>query len=1295
MSEQALAASPYKGLTPYSEDDASFFFGRQRERDMIEANLIATRLTLLYGASGVGKSSVLRAGVVHHLRAEARQRLLLDEPLEHIVVVANAWRDDPLHSLLDAVHRTLLEVAGAPGAETLALLSPSAAAFTPTLQAWTGALDCDLLVILDQFEEYLFYHPNEDGLGTLAFELPRAINHPDLRVNFLIAIREDALARLDRFKGRIPSLFANYLRIQHLDVAAARAAIEQPLAAYNDLYAPPQPVGIEPTLVEEVLAQVQTNQVFVGEMGRGVTAASGPLRVETPYLQLVMSRLWAEEIQAGQTVLRLATLQQLGGAERIVRTHLDTVLATLTPAEQQCAARVFHHLVTPSGAKIAHSVPDLAEYSGLTPDQLTPVLEKLSSFTMRILRPVAPPPDQPAAAARFEIFHDVLSAPILDWRLRFAHAQEQAAAEARLLAERAEAVERLRRQETEAAARLAQERRRTQRLALGALGLLALLLVMAALVVAFDQQVNIARRATARANAAAARNLAVSANLQLASDPELSVLLAMQAAQVEPIVQAEDALRQALVASPVRSLLRDHAGPVSVAAFSPDGAWLATAGFDGQIALREARTGRLIALLPDHAQSVFCLAFSPDSRLLVSGGRGAIARLWTVPDGALQTEIPNLGGEIYRCVFGPTDAAGDFQLLLAGGGFSAFVWDVRSQQMALFLEGHRGGLWFADFSPDGQRIVTTSADRTARIWDAVSGRPLAVLSGHEDDTLFAVFDASGRWVATASRDRTARLWDATTGEQVRVFLGHTAEVNGLTFDAAARRLYGSSLDGRVLVWDVASGAIQAELRHDARITGLMLSPDGRLLLTSSADHTAALWNTHTWQRLQTLRGHTDAVSSGLFHPGGALVVTTSLDGAVRLWTANAGQSLYALPAAMTAQPIWSAAFSPDGARIVSAGDDGSVILWDALSGQQLAASRGHTGAVYRARFSPDGQRLVSVGADGDVRWWSIADGAELAVWRGHTGPINDVVFDADGKRLLTVSNDQTALVWDAASGQPVLTLRSAQGVAPPNSANEGSPPNSGGREASAQGALLRGRFDHKGARIVVIGVNGRATLWDARTGAALVTLSHCADGAEAGAACPLLFDAEFSPDDRLLVTAGADGSARLWDVASGQPLLTPLPHDAPVTRALFSPDGASLLTISQDKTAVLWDVASGQRLLRLADQQAPLSAVALSPNGHFVAIGGDTGDPTVRLWDLRTGQMLRTYWGHVAGVLDLDFDAGGRFVVSAGKDGAVQVYDCDICGDLPALMALAPDHVTRELTAEERRTYLYELQAGR
>lgn len=426
MSDTTSAIGPCKGLIPYSEEDALFFFGRTVEQQIITANLMASRFTLLYGASGVGKSSVLRAGVANHLRQLARRNLAEQGEPEFAVVVFSSWRDDPVVALMNRVQDSVKQALN--GQDFVPV--PLSRSLADTFQAWSQRVGGDLLIILDQFEEYFLYHADEDGEGTFAVELERIANRTDLRVNLLVSIREDALAKLDRFKGRIPGLFDNYLRVEHLDLDAARDAIEKPLKRYNDLEAADsQHVSIEPALTNKVLDEVRTGRVIVGEAARGVpTYRTTPIvtRVETPYLQLVMTRLWDEEMHAGSRVLCLETLNRLGGAERIIRTHLDGVMDKMTEAEREIAAAVFYYLVTGSGTKIAHTAPDLADYAQISAGELISVvktLEKLSTAEFRILRPVEPAPQRPDVP-RYEIFHDVLAPAILDWRRRYLEARE-------------------------------------------------------------------------------------------------------------------------------------------------------------------------------------------------------------------------------------------------------------------------------------------------------------------------------------------------------------------------------------------------------------------------------------------------------------------------------------------------------------------------------------------------------------------------------------------------------------------------------------------------------------------------------------------------------------------------------------------------------------------------------------------------------------------------------------------------------------------------------------------------------
>jgi hypothetical protein len=428
--------APYQGLQPFAEGDAAFFFGRDTERTILVANLMAARLTLVYGESGVGKSSILRAGVVHHLREQERAAGDAGETPRLLVVYVEEWSGDPVARLLDRVAE---EVARTLGREGPTPEEPPSG-LAGSLAAWTARWNLDLLVILDQFEEYFLYHPDEDGPGTFAVEFPQAVNRSDLPASFLVGIREDALAKLDRFKGSIPNLFENYVRIRHLHASRAEAAILGPLARLSERSPGVAPLTADPELVRRVLEGVQVGKVVLASVGRGATDDPGQQDardppIETPYLQMVLTRLWAEEAAEGSRRLRLATLEALGGPQRIVRAHLDEALDRLPAEQREVAARVFHHLVTATGTKIAHSATDLADYTGLPEDQVRAVLDRLSAPDTRILRTVAAPSGQDGEP-RHEIFHDVLAPAILGWRTQWEARRQAEAAASRQLEER-------------------------------------------------------------------------------------------------------------------------------------------------------------------------------------------------------------------------------------------------------------------------------------------------------------------------------------------------------------------------------------------------------------------------------------------------------------------------------------------------------------------------------------------------------------------------------------------------------------------------------------------------------------------------------------------------------------------------------------------------------------------------------------------------------------------------------------------------------------------------------------------
>jgi len=844
--------SPYKGLVPFEDNevDALLFFGRVRESEIIAANVLAARLTVLYGPSGVGKSSVLRAGVAHRLHRQARVNVEEQGHPEFAVVVFGAWSDEPVTSILAAVREELSAQFGS------ALLDErEGESLAETLQHWTEALACDLLLVLDQAEEYFLYHGEETAFTR---ELPELVTRPGLRVRVLLALRDDALAKLDRFKGRIPNLFANYLRLDHLDRAAGRDAIVRPVERYSD--ATGEAIRVEPELVEAVLDQTATGKLDLGEAGIGLAAGeTDEGRIEAPYLQLVLERVWDEERAAGSSTLRLDTLTRLGGAAAIVRTHLRRAVEELTEDEKSVAADVFRYLVTPSGTKIAHGADDLAEYASVDERRLLPVLTALGRE--RIVRTVD---GAGADGARYEIFHDVLAEPVLAWR---------------------------REQEVERERRAAE--RRNRRLAIFAGGALVALAAMTAVAIyAFSQRAN-ARESNRHAQA---RALLAEALHQLDIDPQLSLLLGLRAAGIERTEQTQDVLSQALETSRMRDVQKTsettpappsseaarvlgrlrlpHSGVASVA-MSYDGRLIVTGHNDGAARLWSARTGRLLKVLPGHVGHVISAAFSPNGKLLATGSSDGVGRLWNLEDGSFVGPLVGHTRDVTAVAFNPRSDL----VATASLDRTVRVWATGLGRPPLVLRGHREGVTRLEFTRDGRRLVSVSLDGTRRLWDPEPEPRMHVVPGAEPLERPPLVAEAGGKRATVDGERVL-LRDLRTGKVIPL-VGHSGPITSVHFDRSGQRLVTSSVDNDARIWDARTGAtLERLVGHTNVVNDAEFSPDGRWLVTAGPI-TAGLWRSDS-NSIHTYLHDTDLPIVATFD-GDRRIVTLARDGKVREW----------------------------------------------------------------------------------------------------------------------------------------------------------------------------------------------------------------------------------------------------------------------------------------------------------------------------------------------------------------------------------------------------------------------------
>jgi WD40 repeat protein len=1094
---------PFRGLARFEDTDAdaALFFGRERDREIVAANLVASRLTVLYGASGVGKSSLLRAGVAHNLRRS---------PEPQIVVVFDAWQADPVEGLKQAV----AEAADVEPGRTLA----------DTLDDCATAVGGDVYVLLDQVDEYFLYHGTDSGPGTFAEEFPAAVARSGLRASFLLALREETVAKLDSFKSRIPNVLGNYLRLEHLDRAAGRAAILGPIEEVNHHATPDEQLEIEPELVEEVLDEVAAGKLDLGESGKGAVKGAGENgRIETPYLQLVMQRLWAAERESGSRTLRLQTLRELGGAEQIVRDRLRGALDALSPEQQDVTAALFNHLVTPSGTKIAHGPADLAEYAHIDEATLVPVLSRLADE--RILRPVG----DGSGGERYEIYHDVLAEAALSWKRDHDVDRE------------------LERQQE-------QTSRRHRRLLVALAAAVFLIAVMAAVTVfALSQRSN----ARSEARVAHARELVALSLSQLSADPIRSLRSAVQAAKLAPEAGAENAVRQALLAAHELAVV-PTGGPGGVARYSFDGRRVLTAGPNGLARIHDLRTRRLLATM-DHGAPVRDALIVPGDRLVLTAGDDGTVKLWMASDGRLVRTLRDTVPLRALAV----DPQG--RLAASVGGHQATLWRISDGKSIATLRAPRP-LTHADFSPDGRLVVVAGLDRKARVYRTADGSLVHLLDQRGSITS-ASFSPGGRLLVTTGKDGTAKIWDVRSGRGVREFRSGLGNVFDASFSPRGTKLATVGSDGGH-IWLVSSGSIVSTLvGHINQVTSVAFSPDGFFVVTASKDKTARVWKADNGDERAVLAGHGETVRQATFSPDGKTVLTVGDDGTARLWNpeeqprmpvltrergavtqivdagpglmlvaGRGGARLVRLSDGRTAHRFASGRFpsvsaSPTGSRI-AVGSGRRVTVYEGRN-ESVLTTLEQPAAVKSVALSPDGTRIAVAGADGIGRVWTV-DGKLLHELRGHRAALTDIAYSRDGALLATGSSDDTARVWNARSGVLEHVLH--------------------GRRADVTSV----DFSPDGRYVLTASEDGDARRWDTATGA-LVQLLRWHNGT--------VSDASFSPDGRWIVTAGP-ATAQLWQPGVENPLLPfgLAGHVRPLTSAVFDSSSRAVVTGSLDGT---------------------------------------------------------------------------------------------------------------------------------
>jgi eukaryotic-like serine/threonine-protein kinase len=572
---------------------------------------------------------------------------------------------------------------------------------------------------------------------------------------------------------------------------------------------------------------------------------------------------------------------------------------------------------------------------------------------------------------------------------------------------------------------------------------------------------------------------------------------------------------------------------------------------------------------------------------------------------------------------------------------------------------HSGAVHHAEFSPDGSRVVTASADGTARIWNAETGEPIGTPLRHSNQVLRVAFSSLNDTVATASLDGTARVWDANSGQPRTPVLQHAKAVRWVHFSPDGRRLATASDDGTARLWSAQTGEPLGEpLRHGREVLSVEFDRSGMRVVTASGDKTVRVWETGSGSPVGSPMTFRFGVRRATFDPTGQWIAGAGWEWAMRIGSARTG----------VPQPgeyyhsgsLSDVQFSPDGARLLTTGDDLVARLWNVGQSGKPAFVLPHDGRVVTARFDPRRKRVVTASADKTARIWSTETGSPLFGAILHPSPVTHAVFNATGERLLTTTQGGTAHLWDSsarernllaseavnlpqglvvsADGRFVATW-STRGVAKLWDLDAGSL-----RQLWHDDSFTCLNFSPDSALIASTSRDKSVRLTRTHTGERIATYQHDAP----------VSVVVFSPDGRQFATGNEQGSLRVWETDTGKPASPAMNAGGQLRDVQFSADGARLVARTWATQAEVWNWRAGARQALGPAHHENLSGFTLSPDGRRVASFSD--GPTVLVWEAATGKQLFSV-EHDSGVTAAEFSPDGRALLTASQDRTARVWD--------------------------------------
>ncbi|EKV03690.1 WD40 repeat-containing protein [Leptolyngbya sp. PCC 7375] len=981
--DQVSDQCPYQGLNAFTRQTRQFFHGRAEKVSEIFDRLDRCNFVPVVGPSGIGKSSVVRAGLLPQLEDFGWHVLVMkpdDQPMTRLRLAVKDWLDKQ-DDLSRREQQRLTKVFDDDG-----------------LRIWAEALPGSehLLLLVDQFEE-VFTLRKEGGPA------PKGQPLPDEQTEFI----QQILA--------VSGLPESRLKV----VTTMRSDFIDPWLATGQ---PPNVVQQQTVYLGPLQAQNLTDAIVKPAQTQGYAFGPGLLElilndVETepnslPLLEFALTELW-ERRDRDERLLTAAAYRQMQGLKGALNKRAEEEYAKLSESEQKrikqvCLAlvRIGRNQKDTRRRRLKIELLDLGT-NEVDKETIQYVIDGFVAGRLLVT-------DGDETSGYVDIAHEALMA---GWQ-RFGQWRQENRDQRRLVQRLEDAydewVDREKNDKYLLQGGLLEEWRDLD-------AQLANVLLPRGEVRSFftrsdeQEQENVAKLKQALAEV----------HLEAEASKIRSKLTNMPQYTVEATLDAIDAVGYSLksfkgeVRYPIKDALnrtwrnlrevakmQGHGDAIWSVAFSPDGSRIVSGSADSTLRLWDSRGNPIGKPWVGHSDWIWSVAFSPDGSRIVSGSRDTNLRLWSIDGQSIGSPLEGHLGSVLSVAFSPQ---GDRIISTSDDGTLRF-WDANGLPLGSPIEAHEGSVYSVAFSPDGNRIVSGGADNTLRLWDLKGNSIGEPFEGHSDWVRSVAFNPDGNRIISGGADKRLHLWELD-GKCIQQFYGHDDLVYSVAFSPDGEQIVSSSRDHTVRLWDLDGTLVDKPLYgHHGLVYSVAFSPTEGRIVSGSADHTLRIWNTQGNPILKSIQAHSAAINALAFSPTGEKLVSGSSDTTLRIWDSQGcaiGQMLSGHK-----DTIWALAFSPNGERFVSGGSDKKLRIWD-QDGNPLGEPIPVKACINALAFSPSGERFVSGSSDKKLRIWD-QDGNLLGEpIPAHDEEVETVAFNPDGTKFASGSYDHYLCIWNS------------------------------------------------------------------------------------------------------------------------------------------------------------------------------------------------------------------------------------------------------------------------------------------